>query len=75
MKHDYTELDRSIAAAVADHGPISFDGIWKLARVHAEKIATDKSACSWRIVERRVQAMRKAGKINHHKSPVGWVSQ
>jgi len=75
MKYDYKEIDQSIATAVAELGPISFDAIWKLARVHATKIATDNSACPWRIVERRVQSMRKAGKIKHNRSARGWVSQ
>lgn len=72
-KTDYTALDAVILACLAD-GPRPFMILAEKVRPESEAAATPD--CSgrvhgWRVVDRRLQALRKAGKIVPHRTQ-GW---
>lgn len=82
MKHDYTKLDAAILARIAE-GCVSFTQLQageviKLANAHSE---ADDEPCtsklrlkpSWRFIDARLQALRKAGLITYQRKPEGWV--
>lgn len=72
MAHDYTELDGAIIARVAE-GCVSFSALLTSVSKHSEALAKTDSAPGWRIVDRRLQALRKAGRIRYQRKPEGWV--
>lgn len=85
MKHDYTKLDAAIIDCISAGGgtPLTFPRLCKLKSVsdEAERIATASNANkpasmhtpAWRIVDRRLQSLRKANRIRHERKPLGWV--
>lgn len=73
-KTDYTELDGAILAAIKADAPVTFASITLAVRSTAEKLAhTERQGQAWRVVDRRLQALRKAGKIRYQHKPEGWV--
>lgn len=83
MKHDYSKLDAAILGQINGVAPVMF---WALAHVMAvaeesHKIANANNAGKaerlktppWRFVDRRLQALRKAGHIRYQRKPEGWV--
>ena len=72
MAHDYTELDNAILARVAE-GCVSFTALSGAVSKHSEALAKNDPAPGWRIVDRRLQALRKAGRIRYQRKPEGWV--
>lgn len=71
MKNDYTKLDAAIITQVAK-GCIGFTALFGVVDKHS-RIFTDYKTPSWRIVDRRLQALRKAGRISYQRKPEGWV--
>lgn len=71
IKNDYTELDKAILAKVAE-GPVTFTLICNAVEVQTRPFVSYKFA-GWRVVDRRLQALRKAGKIKYQRQPEGWV--
>jgi hypothetical protein len=73
----YAELDRLILARIVGSGNsgVELTGIiYKLdVRVEAERIADATGRHQYRVVDGRLQALRKAGKITF-SSKVGWVA-
>lgn len=84
MKHDYTRLDASIVECIAACGgtPLAFHRLSNLRSVlgEATRIADAGNVGKperlhtqpWRIVDRRLQALRKAGRIIYQRKPEGW---
>ncbi len=84
-RHDYAKLDAGILACIsAGSGtPLTFTRLCNLTSVRGESqmLATEANATkpprlhipSWRIVDRRLQALRKAGRIRYQRKPEGWV--
>lgn len=84
MKRDYTKLDAAILEGIAacDGRPIGFYRLGNLASIRgeAEWLAAEPNATKslhlhtqrWLIFERRIQALRKAGRIKHSRKPEGW---
>ena len=72
-KTDYTELDAAILACLAA-GPKPFMILAEKVRVESEAVAAPDrfgKVHGWRVVDRRLQALRKAGKIVPHRTQ-GW---
>lgn len=73
MTKDYTALDAAITARIKDgwttFWQINARGVSREARLIAQ--AEDKSDV-WRIVDRRLQALRKKGVIEFIGCPRGW---
>jgi hypothetical protein len=73
-RHDYTELDAAIVAALKD-GPAKFAQIFDRPTV-ASSLAPiaelEPSTEPWRVVDRRLQALRRFGTVKH--TPKGWVA-
>jgi hypothetical protein len=60
----YEEIDRQIIAAIAGRrNPIYYGAVC----MEAERIAHETGHESFRIIDRRLQALRKAGKIKHYR--------
>ena len=73
MKHDYTALDRAIIAYITA-GKATFTGLTAAVAEHSDALARDDAAPGWRIVDRRLQALRKAGQIRYKRGVFGgWV--
>ena len=72
MAHDYTKLDDAIIARVAK-GCVSFTALSTSVSIHSELLAKSDPAPAWRIVDRRLQALRKAGRLRYQRKPEGWV--
>lgn len=72
MAHDYTELDSAIISRVTE-GCVSFAALSGAVSKHSETLAKTDPAPAWRIVDRRLQALRKAGRIRYQRKPEGWV--
>ena len=72
MAHDYTELDEAISAKVAK-GPVRFNAISFSVARQSEHLEKNDPAPAWRIVDRRLQALLKAGRIRYQRKPEGWV--
>lgn len=84
-RHDYTALDAAILAAIRfDDGVGKL--FHHIAWAKAVAAASDAIAAvanegkrgwnetpAWRIVDRRLQALRKAGLIRYQRKPEGWV--
>ena len=83
MKHDYTKLDSLMLARIAIQPPVKFTVLCHNRAVSAEsaRIADEGNAGKparlhtpqWRIVDRRLQALRKAGRIAYQRKPEGWL--
>lgn len=74
MAHDYTALDAAILYAIKNGAPALFSLLDFKVRVHSAPLAhTDKQGQAWRVVDRRLQALRKAGRIRYQRKPEGWV--
>lgn len=71
MKNDYTKLDAAIIAQVAK-GCVGFTELCNVVEGHSKVFAGGYTP-SWRIVVRRLQALRKSGRICYQKKPEGWV--
>lgn len=76
----YAELDRLILDRIADYDkPKQYNTIFLDGGVHREleRIADAIGDEPWRILDRRLQAMRRAGKIRYDckrgAMPPGWV--
>lgn len=72
-KTDYTALDAAILACLA-LGPKPFTILVDKVRLEAEAVATPDrfgEVHGWRVLDRRLQALRKAGKIVPHRTQ-GW---
>lgn len=80
-QHDYTKLDAAIIAAINGAPPAQFFRISNDAQVQreAETLASAEfeKAEAWRIMDRRLQSMRKAGRIKYQRKSKdkkeGWV--
>jgi hypothetical protein len=72
MAHDYTNLDSAILARVAK-GCVSFTALSGSVSKESDALAKNDPAPAWRIVDRRLQALRKAGRIRYQRKPEGWV--
>lgn len=81
MKHDYTALDAAIVKRIREGaksiGAIEQADVAKLTKAIADADnatrETWRSMPSWRVVDRRLQALRKAGKIKFVRGPgAGW---
>lgn len=80
MKHDYTEFDAAILKRLA-HGPATFNRLHRFPEIDAmsarfaaednKNRSTWNKLDPWRVVDRRLQALRKAGKIKPHRTQ-GW---
>lgn len=68
-KTDYAALDSAILDAICA-GRREFSDIAYRGEVdaRAKALASAESAPSWRIVDRRLQAMRKAGKLTYKRA-------
>lgn len=76
MSIDYTNLDAAITATISASAPIGFTAmcVAEDVRKHSEALRhTERQGQAWRIVDRRLQALRKAGKIRYQRKPEGWV--
>lgn len=88
-KHDYTLLDAAIQARLSLLSPVGFAAlcVHPDVKVESRKIAdlvnqgsnrrSFDQAEPWRIIDRRLQVLRKAGKIRYQRKsaahPEGWV--
>lgn len=70
-KKDYTDLDKAIVAKISG-GTITFTLICNAVDVQTRPFVSFTSP-GWRVVGRRLQALRKAGKIKYQRKPEGWV--
>jgi hypothetical protein len=73
MKHDYTRLDAEIIEQISK-GKSNFTGIYIAVSMTVARIieSTGKKSDDWRVVDRRLQALRKAGRISY-LGRGGWV--
>lgn len=75
--HDYTELDASIVAQIKD-GCGSFTAISAVLESAAKPFVQnprDPRACPappWRVIDRRLQALRKRGVIAYSRADGRW---
>jgi len=69
---DYNRLDAAILAALSPTNPISFSALSAKRAVLTEAKALTPDE-SFRAVERRLQALRKAGKIKLAPKRAGWL--
>jgi hypothetical protein len=65
----YAKLDEMIISSI-DDGPKTFHSIWYGLRFEAEKFCKEGQE-AWRVIDRRLQAMRKKGDIRYDKK-TGW---
>lgn len=78
MSTKYATIDQQILDAVAEKQPASFTTLFAgLVRDQCEQIASSEGRAGrpsepFRILDRRLQALRKAGKIAHTTKPEGW---
>ena len=72
MAHDYTNLDNALLSAIGEK-PSTFTGLQYRVEAHSEAISKNDPATPWRIVDRRLQVLRKSGKIRYQRKPEGWV--
>ena len=70
----YDKLDAAIIAHITTVGSATYAGLRKetedMADTMIEPDRWDKSPNGWRLIDRRLQAMRKAGKIVYKRG--GW---
>lgn len=62
MKHDYTKLDAAIIDKIRS-GTANLTGLVCALSTLAEPFSGYRPA--WRVIDRRLQALRKAGKITY----------
>lgn len=76
-KHDYTALDALLIEQITNRAPMLFQTLVysPLVRDESERLAAAEfeKAEAWRIIDRRLQALRKAGKVKYQRKPEGWV--
>ena len=75
-KPDYTALDAAILAVITAAPPATFQAINTDRGVleHSSRLAAaTRDTPEWRMVDRRLQAMRKASRIRYQRKPEGWV--
>lgn len=82
-KYDFTTLDAAIVIAIAtSNGPLSFTTMFAGTVAEEAQKAADAENISrpaWqertavRMVDRRLQALRKAGRIQYVRKPEGWM--
>lgn len=75
-KTDYTDLDAAITASIERRQPLGFSALCAVPGVlyHSKELAhTDLQNQAWRVVDRRLQALRKAGVIRYQRKSEGWV--
>lgn len=81
-KHDYTTLDAAIIRRITEAAPASFSEVFSfnsdtMKEADALAAADFENSEAWRIVDRRLQALRKAGKIKYQRKSKaaveGWV--
>lgn len=78
QKHDYTTLDAAIIQRITKAAPATFTTVFAYKSKVMEEADTlaaadFEKAKAFRIVDRRLQALRKAGKIKYQRKPEGWV--
>ena len=79
MKHDYTKLDAGILSELTADTPKTFTqlcGSRSSANLAANVLTRPdalRGTPSWRLIDRRLQALRKAGLIRYQRKPEGWV--
>jgi hypothetical protein len=73
MKKDYTRLDAEIIEQISD-GKKNFTSIYIAVRMTVARMieSTGKKSDEWRVVDRRLQSLRKAGRISY-SGRGGWV--
>lgn len=78
-KHDYAPLDAAILAALSVDKPLKLARLPGAVDAEAYKLE-DAERVGWvvrtpasRFVDRRLQALRKAGRIWYQRQPEGWV--
>lgn len=71
---DDTELDAAILERLAD-GPLPFHALMarRVSEIANSLAKPDRHGATtgWRVIDRRLQALRKAGKITHDRK-TGW---
>lgn len=77
-KHDYTALDAAILSELTADKPklfISLCGSRSAANTEANKLTGPEwgGKPSWRFIDARLQALRKAGRIRYQRKPEGWL--
>ena len=72
MSRKYSVLDDQIIKAI-QAGQSTFNEIVKACNQHAHEHVT-ASAEDWRIIDRRLQELRKAGKITFFRGRGCWVA-
>lgn len=74
MAANYTEVDAAIMASIRKTPGADFTVISRTADKAAQKVAeAGPVVCpSFRVLDRRLQALRKAGRISYSRSG-GWV--
>ena len=73
-KNDYTDLDAAILQVIGTKAPVTFEAIRPAVAKYSEPLAsTTRENLTWRVVDRRLQALRKAGRIAYQRKPEGWV--
>lgn len=72
MKQDYKQLDKAIIKRISV-GNASFTTICNAVRNISIELEKTDTAEGFRIVDRRLQALRKAGRIKFQGIKVGWV--
>lgn len=71
---DYSEIDSAILKRIYEHGPQTFTELSGALGSIADPLARpDRFGArdAWRVIDRRLQAMRKAGKIVPDRK-TGW---
>lgn len=78
MATDYSRVDAALLDTIDKEGPVMFAGLFgndsEVAR-ECRALASEPSerAPGWRIADRRLIALRKAGRIRYQRKPEGWV--
>ena len=72
MAHDYKLLDAAILGVVAEKLE-TFQGLAYRVKSYSYSITDNDPDHAWRVVDRRLQVLRKAGKIRYQRKPEGWV--
>lgn len=74
LQQDYQELDAAILKEIGQ-GNAKFEGLTQalngMAQRHCEGL---RDAVAWRVIDRRLQALRKKNLIEFSKSKGCWVS-
>ena len=73
MKQDYTRLDAEIIEQISK-GKSNFTSIYIAVSMTVARMIepTSKKSDDWRVVDRRLQSLRKAGRISY-SGRGGWV--